>query len=228
MDIKVDAETEALTKWLDATQRKHLPSVYRNALNETAFETMKQLKTDLPKYIDRPTPFTTKGIQYGRAEKTKLVAKVGFASKNFGKRPAGATTYPADYMHRLTYGGTRTPTRTATPVPTKHYKTNKFGNIKRNDISKFLGNDKKYFSGIPKGMHNPESAGIWKRMGRGGRKNIVMVIAWEKSTKYSAIYPFGQQVSTAVRKKFKGIFYKHMNDVLRRKGVPYTPKFKLY
>lgn len=228
MQISVKSDIANFSKWMNATQKKHLKSAIRNGLNETAFQTMKGMRKDLPKFVDRPTSFTTKGLQYSRAEKTKLTARVGFVSNDFGKSIGGSRTKQADYMSRLAQGGIRLPHRRSIPVPIKkNYRTNKFGNIKRNDINKFLSNDKKYFSGIPKGINDSKADGIWKRMGRGGRKNIAMVIAWEDTTKYFKSYPFGQQVKDHVRQKFRKSFEKQISEVMKRKGIHYFSKYKL-
>ena len=220
MQISVKSDIKQFSKWMNATQKKHLKSGIRNGLNETAFQTMKGMRKDLPKFVDRPTSFTTRGLQYSRAEKTRLTARVGFVSNDFGKPVGGSRTKQADYMSRLAHGGIRLPHRKSIPVPvSKNYKTNKFGNIKRNDINKFLSNDKKYFSGIPRGINDSKADGIWKRMGRGGRKNIAMVIAWEDDTKYRKTYNFGQPIRHTVRKKMKREFAKHFKEVLIKKGA---------
>lgn len=228
MQISIKADVKEFSRWMNATQKKALPSAIRNGLNATAFQTMKGMRKDLPKFVKNPTKFTERGLQYSRAEKTNLTARVGFVSSGFGKPVAGSKTMPADYMARLSTGGIRLPNRKSIPVPViKNYKTNKFGNIKRNDINKFLNNDKKYFVGIPKGMTGQKADGIWKRMGRGGRKNIAMVIAWEPSTKYNKSYPFGQQVRDHVRKRFRKEFEKYIIEVMDRKGIAYFSKYKL-
>ena len=82
MQISVKSDIQQFSKWMNATQKKHLKSAIRNGLNETAFQTMKGMRKDLPKFVDRPTSFTTKGLQYSRAEKTKLTARVGFVSND--------------------------------------------------------------------------------------------------------------------------------------------------
>lgn len=217
LKIQIDSDIELLSRWLTDTQKKHLPSAVRNALNETAEDVMKFMRADLPNHIHRPTKFTTKQLQYERAEKNRLVSKVGFSSKFFG-RPAGDGS--AHYMKLLIDGGTRYPKRTAVAVPVdKNYKTNVHGNIRRGDIKRFLANDKKYFSGTPNGEKFQGSAGIWKRMGRGGRKNLRMVIAYEDKTQYLPQYRFPTIAKNVAGKLFKPAFQKHLGEVLKKKNV---------
>ena len=113
--------------------KKKIPSIIRNTLNDLAMGSRIRLQQTLPKYVDRPTPFTMKSILFEKTDKNKLESRVGFLSSNFPKkaRRANIGTFPSDYMSLLTHGGTRLPKRKAIAVPTSNYKTNKFGNIKR-------------------------------------------------------------------------------------------------
>lgn len=214
MNVNLEANFKEFSKHLRDFQRVHLPSIYRNVLTGIAYEAQRELKRNLSSQVHMPTPYTKKGIQVEKAEKDTLESKVGFVSKAFGKPPRGASVLPAEYMSLLNTGGVRLPKKKMIAVPVlKNYKPNKFGNIKRDDISKFLGNDKKYFS---------NSSGIWKRMGPKGRKNIAMMIAWEPKTKYSKTYEFGQVIKKKTRSVMKKEFAKHFKGVLQKKGA-WTP-----
>jgi len=220
MNMSVSSNIDDFSKYLRSHQRKHLPSIIRNTLNGIAFECQRALKTDLPKQVQNPTPYTLSGIQVEKTDKYKLESKVGFVSKSFGRAKTGSAILPAEYMSRLNMGGVRIPDRKAIAVPVlKNYRPNKYGNIRRNAISKFLANDKKYFAGIPKGSRYEGGEGIWKRMGPGGRKNIAMVIGFEDSTKYRRTYNFGQPIRHTVRKRLKREFAKHFKEVLTKKGA---------
>lgn len=223
MNLVIDSNIAQLTKNLKRLQRVKIPSASRNALNQLAKETTIELKKKLPLYIKNPTPFTTKGIRYQETDKNKLKAKVGFLSKEWngfkGGRMSHGGRLPGDYMNLQWKGGTRLPDRTAIAVPTKNQKLNKFGNMKRGLINQYLGDTKKYFQGIPKGIRDKEANGIWKRMGKDGRKNIVMLIAYEPKTEYKKIYPFGQQVSKSVRDNFRRIFESQLTKVLAKEGL---------
>lgn len=220
MDISLESNFKEFSKYLRDSQKVHLPSIYRNTLNELAKQAMVDLKANLPRQVKNPTDYTLKGIQYKEGDKRNLQSKVGFVSQTFGKKRRGAVVLPAEYMSRLNTGGVRIPNRKATPVPIlKNFKPNKFGNIRRNDISNFLGNEKKYFSGTPRGAKFAGGEGIWKRMGPGGRKNIAMVISWNKETDYGKTYNFGQPIRRTVRTKLKKIFARYFREVLIKKGA---------
>ena len=82
------------------------PFITSVALNLTMFDARKTVQKALPKFLDRPSPFTTKAVQVQKSSKKKLISAVGFASKTFGKLPAGTGISPAEYMVRLIKGGT--------------------------------------------------------------------------------------------------------------------------
>jgi len=232
MQISVKSDIQQFSKWMNATQKKHLKSAIRNGLNETAFQTMKGMRKDLPKFVDRPTDFTIKGLQYSRAEKTRLTARVGFVSSNFGKKRGSAKTFQADYMSRLDTGGIRLPNKRSIAVPVvKNYKTNKHGNLRRNALDRFFSstgnNAGTFFIGRPRGAKRPGGDGVFRRGGRNGRGEIKMQVVFKDNTKYTKSYPFQRQVKDHVRQKFRKSFEKQIQEVMKRKGIHYFSKYKL-
>ena len=75
VSITVSSDIKSLSKWLSNTQKKELPSAMRNALNDTAFETMKYMRRILPRNLDKPTPFTIRNLQFEKTDKKRLVSK---------------------------------------------------------------------------------------------------------------------------------------------------------
>ena len=211
LKLTIDSDIASLTKWISETQGKQMPSAVRNALNDTAKDSMFWWKKNLDKYIDRPTKFTIRNIQYTRAEKNRLVSAVGFASPTFGK-PVGQGS--AHYMKLQIEGGTRLPQKRAIAVPTSNYKTDKFGNIGKTEKIKSLLEKPNHFSGSINGK-----AGIFKKKGRGKNKKVEMVIAWEPKAEYQSRLNFQSITKLRINKKFKGIFEKNLNQVLKRKNI---------
>tara|TARA_B100001123_G_scaffold102450_1_gene118649 strand:+ start:1694 stop:2356 length:663 start_codon:yes stop_codon:yes gene_type:complete len=209
--ITVTSDIKALSKWLTHTQRIALPSAIRNALNDTAKDTWEYMRRTLPRHIDNPTPYTLKNLQYEKTDKNRLEAKVGFASSTFGK-PRGIGS--AHYMKLLIDGGIRTPRRTSIAVPTKVYKTDKFGNIGKPGKIKSLLNKKNHFQDTLNGK-----AGIFKTSGRGKNKKTEMIIAYEKTTIYRPQFNFPVITKQVVNRVFKPTFEKQLNEVLRKKNL---------
>jgi len=95
---------------------------------------------------------------------------------------------------------------------------NKYGNLRRNVISKYLSNNKRYFQGIPKGIQSKEANGIWRRV---GNRYIEMIIAYEPITRYGSSYDFDGIVRYFVNAKWKRIFENDLNNVLKKSGLLY-------
>ena len=217
MQISIESDVKELTKSLNRIQRKQIPFATSKALNTLAFDVRKTLQDGLDVYLDRPTPYTKRGVQVEKSTKKKLVAEVGFRSKSFGKGK-GSTTQ-ASYMKRQIEGGTRKARSKAIPVPVpKNLKTNKYGSIVRGKIQKLLADKDKYFSGIPKGIS--DAPGIWQRMPANSKRKkpggkIRMVIAWEPKADYSKRFPFKRIVETTVRTNFSKRFDYELREALK-------------
>ena len=201
MQISVKADVKDLTRKLNRAKRQ-IPFAIKRGLDATAFDLQRNLKDTLPKYVHNPVAYTKAGIQVEKAKKDDLTAKVGFASRSFG-RAIGSITQ-AEYMKRLIEGGIRLPKNKVIPVPyPKNQKPNKAGNIPRGRINKMLGDKDKFFSGEPKGAKKEGGAGIWKRQGKGKKQKINMMIAYEEQTEYQKSYPFQSLALNFVRKHFR-------------------------
>ena len=227
MEIQLTADIKKLTRDLRGIQRKQIPVALKNALNDTAFDARKAIMLAMPTYLDRPRNTTVKSVQVEKSKKTNLVAKVGFPGKGFGRTRWKET--PAEIMGRQIAGGIRRPVRKALAVPTRNFKTNKYGNIVRNKINTLLANTDKYFSGVPKGR-TASAAGIWERIPpnktkrkKGSRlrkkgakqQTIRMVIAWEPSAHYrSGRFPLFRIVEKTVRQQFADRFRTALRNAL--------------
>lgn len=203
MKVSVSADIKKLTKGLSKVQKKQIPFAASQALNTLGFDVRKTLQTVLPDYIDQPTPYTIRAVQVEKSSKKKLITEVGFRSKRFGK--GKGSVEPASYMGLQIGGGSRIPKGRAIPVPTKHTRTNKFGNLPKGRIAKLLGDKEKYFSGVPTGK-DKSAAGIWQRMGKKGAGKIRMVVAWEDRADYQKRFPFRRIVSRTIKQNFQKRF----------------------
>ena len=215
MQISVKSDVKQLTKSLTRIQRKQIPFATSKALNNVAFDVRKSLQDGLDIHLDRPTPYTKRGVQVEKSTKKKLVAEVGFRSKTFGKGQGSVTQ--ASYMERQIKGGLRTPKGSAIPVPiVKNLKLNKYGSITKNKINNALGNVNKFFSGKPKGAKSKGTGeGIWERYGGKRNPKIKMIISWNKTTDYQARYPFKNIVTQSVRKNFRKRFDNAIREALK-------------
>lgn len=96
------------------------------ALNATAKKVADAMPNEIEKALDRPTPFTKRGVRVLRyANKANLEATVGFMAAQ------------AKYMALQIEGGTRQPGKAGLKLPAA-IKLNEFGNIPRGIIAQLV------------------------------------------------------------------------------------------
>jgi hypothetical protein len=224
MQVSVVSDLAKLQKGMTRQQREQLPFALSNTLNTIAFAGRLHVQAQLRAKLDRPTPYTLRGVQVEKADKKKaLVAKLGFVGKGF--RQMKGEIMPADYMTYQIAGGTRHPRKRTIMVPTKHLKTNRFGNVAVSKYRSFLADKARYFAGVPtsgskggrKPRLDPEASGVWKRLGPGGnrRKNIQMMIAFEPQAHYKPRFPFNEIVTRHVKRTFQKEFGKAFQKAMK-------------
>jgi hypothetical protein len=156
MQITVKTNVEQAMKGLERLNKQQIPFAAALGLTNTAKELAEIEKRMMVKQLDRPTPFTLRGIRYQRANKAdyatgRLHSRVYIMDKQ------------AEYLRLQIEGGTRTPRGTVLTVPTKNIKLNKYGNIPggQGRIQKLL-NRKNTFQGTINGVY-----GVWPEASEG-------------------------------------------------------------
>lgn len=207
MKISVKADIKQVTKYLNNIQKKQIPYATSQALNDTAFHARQEVMDDLEKHLDRPTPWTKRGVRYGRSTKRKLVATVFFLNDRW------------DYIKYQVKGGSRTPERKAIPVPVGQ-RLNQYGNMTKGTITRLLSKPN-VFSGEVNGV-----AGIWERghysrtgkwstRGKSRSTSIRLLVAWVPVAEYQKRFPYHTIVEKSVRKTFIRNFNRRMAAALR-------------
>jgi len=214
--IKVDMRGfDKLERQMNDLQKKQLPFAMAKALTVTASDAKKAVDVQLPRKLDRPTPFTKRAIGIKRASKRLLQSEV------FVK------DIQAEYLKYAIEGGTRRPKGKAIATPGSKMKLNKYGNMPgaRGKAAKLLANKKRYFSGKPKGMPDAP-AGIWERGhfskrgnftagGKSRQTNLRLVVAYEKEITYKKRLPFYKIVNGVAQHNFEKNFHKAFADAIR-------------
>jgi hypothetical protein len=208
MQIGVQSDLKELTKKLTNIQRRQIPFAVSQSINNTLFDAMAETKKQLTMVLDRPTPFTIKGMIVVKSKKGNLEGSVGFKPKQ------------AEYMRYQIEGGTRHPKGRSIPIATNNIKLNKYGNLSKNKISTFLADKKRYFSGVPNGKNFTDAdAGIWKRMGTTGKSKgkakIRKEISYHPVANYKPRFPFKKIVAGVVKRNFPGHFSRNLDNALR-------------
>ncbi len=218
--IKIESNIKDLQKRLKNLE-KQKNFALRNALNATAFAAQKEAKKQLSKKLDRPTPFTVKGVQVERATKQNLQAVVKIPSNR-------------NYMKYQIEGGIRRPKRWSvgitTPAPSQPL--NQYGNVPNKRFSS-LSKRRDVFVGTPKG-HRGKRRGVYQRVeptnaprkkirGRGNTKKRHMALRkWLNlihSAKYQQRFPFGKIVQTVVKEQFPKEFDKALKHAFKTSNV---------
>lgn len=199
--ISVKTDVKQIVKKLNSFARKQAPFATSKALNDTAFQVMTKERDVVGKHIDKPTPFTKRGFRFKKSNKRKLVAEV-FIPPAQNK-----------YMKFQVDGGTRSPNRTAIPIPVGQ-KKNKYGNMPRNKVKTLLAGVKT-FSGRPKG-HPGAPAGIYKRLGAKGRKKLRLMVKWHpENVTYKSLFPFYSIARREAQARFPSNMRRAMAFALR-------------
>ena len=158
MQISVKSDVDKALKSMSRLHKKQVPFAAALGLSMTAKKVAKVEQRMMVRKLDRPTPFTIKGVRWERADKKD------FATGRLHSRVYLMPTQ-AEYLRFQIEGGTRTPRGTAIAVPTSNVKLNRYGNLAggQGRIKRLLAK-KNTFQGIIGGV-----AGVWQRPKRGKR-----------------------------------------------------------
>lgn len=181
MQTSLSKDISKLTSKLDDLGRKQLPFATSLALNEVAKNAQQRAQRRMRTDLDRPTPFTIRGVRVRRSSKTKLQAEVYIQE------------IQAEYLQYAVKGGKRRPAKRALVVPVK-LKLNKYGNIPRRKIQTLLSRDDVFV------VRDSDKAGIYQRMKSGKLK---MLVAFESSADYERRWPFFDIVIKEAKKRIE-------------------------
>jgi hypothetical protein len=161
---------------------KQMPYAAKLAVDNTAFDVMKDEVKALDQYLDRPTPFTERAFEVNKSTKANLSASVRI-------RPLQAR-----YLAYQIKGGIRTPLSKAIILPSA-IPLDQYGNMQRTMV-KSLFKSKATFSGR---AGKNKAPGLYQRTeGRG----LKMIIAYEPRVSYTKRLPFYDVANATVRRVF--------------------------
>lgn len=193
MKISVKHDIKQMTKRINGFADQ-IPFATSRALNNTAFEarggTIERLKTD----IDRPTPYTLKGVKYGKSNKRNLTASVFILPERWR------------YLFYQVHGGTRTPQNRAIAVPAA-VRLNEYGNMPKGSIARLLARPDTFQATIG------GRSGIWQRNKRGKLK--LLFHYQPKVTYRGGRFKYELAVNEVVRKRFTYHFAKSVKQAIK-------------
>tara|TARA_R110002096_G_scaffold121309_3_gene262585 strand:+ start:3852 stop:4556 length:705 start_codon:yes stop_codon:yes gene_type:complete len=161
--ISVDTDIRAAQRMLKRVGERNIPMALAQSLTATAKHLSAIHKRSMGKYIDRPTPFTRKGIGYQYA-KWKDYKRGAMYASVFVKPTQ------SEYLKYQVFGGRRTSSRTSSNivVPGLSTKLNKYGNLTRTYLRTQSARSDTHVAKI-NGVN-----GLWKTMKSGRIKLLVM------------------------------------------------------
>jgi len=197
--LHMSVDTRAIERRLNSVAKSQLPFAVALAINEVAGQIAKDEQSGLDRDLDRPAPYTKRGLFVARASKRKLTGVVGFKNVQ------------AEYLALQAEGGTRRAKRRAVVVPVNQ-RLNKYGNMPKGALKRALARPDT-FSGKVGGV-----AGIWQRPKRsarrtkaggagagrvgatGARKGLKLLIAYHDAVRYKPRLKFGPRAHATARR----------------------------
>jgi len=187
--VNVRSNLKQLTQGLDDIAQKQIPFAMALTLTRTVQSAQRSEKIAMDRQLDRPTPFTKRGVAIRKATKTNWQAQVFIKDSQ------------AEYLKWVVEGGTRKPKNKAHLLPVT-LKRNKYGNIPRGKVQKLLRRAD-VFSGVVGGV-----AGIYQRTRRGTQ----LLLAFESVAKYKPQYQFHE----VAEKRVKQVVVRNFNLAMAR------------
>lgn len=197
------------------------------ALTRTAKAVKDAMPDVMNRELDRPTPFTTRGLFVTPARRDNLQAVVGFMDRQ------------AAYLKYQIAGGTRTPTARGIKLP-GNITLNSFGNIPKGLIDQLkaaaqdgslsrtivrrlgVGGRRKgaapieLFYGKPTGRHWANAPmGIWRRVPGHPGKLIPVVVFEDKPAHYRPRFNFERAAELVVRREWDRNFAVALDEAMR-------------
>jgi hypothetical protein len=193
--LSIQSNIDQFERSLSSIEREQLPFAISLGINETLSDVKEAEERLLDIRLDRPTPFTKRGLAVKRSTKRSLKGRVFFKSIQAG------------YLQRLESGGTRYPKGRAIPVPVKQ-RRNKYGNMGRGAIQRLLAKPN-VFSGTVNGV-----PGIWQRPGRRGG-SPKLLIAYEQKATYKRQLHFERDALRVAQRRLLPNIRRGMHRALR-------------
>ena len=196
MNINIKPDIKPLNKRLTSVQKKQIPFATANAINQTAFQTRKQLQKDMDTiFRNGAAPFTKKGVLVKKANKKFLEGNV-FINKEQSK-----------YLEKQVFGGVRRE-GFYIPIPFRNrVKTNNQGNLTKAQLKSLISKKKNkvlIINGV-RGVYDVSKD-----------RPILLVAMQQKTTKYdNPKFDFFNLGRRVIRKNFKKNYINKLKHALR-------------
>jgi len=200
--LEISADFDRLERALTDVALRQLPFATAMALNDTAKDVQEAEEQELVEELDKPTPFTRRGVYVQRASKRRLSARVGI------KR------IQAGYLNLQVTGGTRKPKGRALVVPVKA-RLNKYGNMPKGSVGRTAARKNTFVAGRGRSGTKHLRAGIYQRPAKSARsQSPKLLIAFEPRAKYKSRIKFRPVAADVARVRFPNHLPRRLKQAL--------------
>lgn len=154
-----------IQKELTRKEKKVFPQALKKGLDRTAGDVWAGLKRSMNTFIDRPTPFTKKGLLYKKTTARELTVYI------FPKR------LQEKYFKWLVFGGTAYERKV---VPSREYPLNAYGNLPKNATKQAH-----VFTGTVRGMY-----AYFRRRGTKNNRDLQLIGYIPSTRRYTKRWPY--------------------------------------
>jgi len=195
LNVSIESNIKEVTKKLNRFQKKQVPFVVADSINEVSVKAVNAMRSQLAKKLDRPTMFTKKGVQL------KFKARPKDLSALIQIPPI-----QSKYLEKQIEGGMKTADKQQIPVPYDKGILNAYGNIRGKKSGLIRRNTE--FIGSVKGID-----GVWRRTG--GKRNpaLKLLIGFERTVMYTKRIEFYKTVSSVVKNNINKIMAKNFSKL---------------
>ena len=210
MPVEMTMNLENYFGKLDHLGKAVFPLAASEALNDVAFGTIRLLKKEIPKYVDRPVKYTVSGIQTDKSSVKTLRSLIGYEKHRY-------------WLTTITYGGMVRPYPKARvlvePIKSANVVNKSHGNLPRNYLKKRKANSHLYFIGKPNNR-----AGTARRYGLYRyykTRAPKLLVALDRTQRYQKkLFPADTIGMTYIRQSFMRMFQLRMRHKLAKAQIP--------
>lgn len=188
MQILISTDLGRLQRQLGRLSAHEVAFAEARAITEVVRSAERQVREDMPRTLDRPTPFTLQGPGSQGALSSNLTGRVFIRDTQ------------AKYLALEETGGTRRPDNgsRALVIPTRFASLDSHGNLPRQAVAMLKGR-RDVFVGEVRGVY-----GVWQRMPRAGSTagRLRLLVAMRQSARYKPRLGFHERVRSVVTAEF--------------------------
>lgn len=205
--ITFDFNTAGVTRSLRAIATDQMPFAIARAITMTAQQVAEDQRNVMQRHLDRPTPFTQRGVAVLQtATKRTPAAVVGF-------RPI-----QEKYLRWQIEGGTRSPETSgrALLVP-RAARLNRYGNLPRGYAARTLQGANAFVASRGDAKTRHLQPGIYRRFKKPKGKTArppKLLAAFETDATYEPIYPFAETAKAKAQRDMPDAFNRSMAEAI--------------